>query len=120
MHRSKKISSGLSLHATPLRDNAPVHHSKIDRRMAQMGHERRFCDVCGTSALPPILPVTADFLNWQIRANRVLTHRSITASLIDNLVGASEQHRLHVEGRDQGSVPPGRRTVARIRHTTMW
>ena len=26
-------------------------------------HERRFCDVCGTSALPPIFTVTADILN---------------------------------------------------------
>src|SRR5207244_72519 len=36
--------------------------------MSQLGHERPFCDVCGTSALPPILTVTADILNRQLRA----------------------------------------------------
>ena len=36
--------------------------------MTAWGHERRFCDVCRTSALPPILTVTADILNRQLRA----------------------------------------------------
>jgi hypothetical protein len=31
--------------------------------MSEVGHERRFRDVCRTSALPPILTVTADILN---------------------------------------------------------
>src|SRR5437588_8863115 len=35
-------------------------------------HERRFCDVCGTSALPPILTVTADILNRRLRAIAVI------------------------------------------------
>jgi hypothetical protein len=26
---------------TPLRENAAVHHSKIDRRMAEMGHKQK-------------------------------------------------------------------------------
>jgi hypothetical protein len=36
--------------------------------MSQVGHERCFHDVCGTSALPPILTVTADILSRQLRA----------------------------------------------------
>jgi hypothetical protein len=31
---------------TPLRENAAVHHSKIDCRMAATGHERPKGDVC--------------------------------------------------------------------------
>ena len=50
-----------------------MHRSKSDALMSELGHERRFCDVCGTSALPPILTVTADILNRQLRANRRLS-----------------------------------------------
>src|SRR5262249_38918361 len=45
----------------------PLHCGISIRSMTAVGHERRFCDVCGTSALPPILTVTADILNRQLR-----------------------------------------------------
>jgi hypothetical protein len=49
--------------------------------MSGSGHERCFCDVCGTSALPPILTVTADILNRQLRANRRHMQRSKLQSI---------------------------------------
>jgi hypothetical protein len=49
--------------------------------MSGSGHERRFCDDCGTSALPPILTVTADILNRQLRANRRHMQRSKLQSI---------------------------------------
>src|SRR6478672_13908579 len=42
---------------TPLRENAAVHHSKIDCRMAATGQSRRFGEVCDMSALPPTTAV---------------------------------------------------------------
>jgi hypothetical protein len=43
--------------------------------MSGSGHERRFCDVCGTSALPPILTVTADIPDRQLGAKSRLFDR---------------------------------------------
>jgi hypothetical protein len=63
------------------------------------GHERRFRDVCGTSALPPILTVTADILNRQLRARKRHMHRSkqhhysITSSARASSVGGTSRPR---------------------------
>src|SRR5207248_9296392 len=46
------------------------HCENLEPPMSVVGHERRFCDVCRTSALPPILTVTADILNRQLRATK--------------------------------------------------
>ena len=54
-----------------------------------MGHERRFRDVRGTSALPSILTVTADIPDRQLGAN------TGHGQLFDHLVGALlERHYL--------------------------
>jgi hypothetical protein len=45
-----------------------VQYNKFEPLMTGLGHVHPFCDVCGTSALPPILTVTADILNRQLRA----------------------------------------------------
>lgn len=58
--------------------------------VSQLGHERRFYDVCGTSALPPILTVTADILNRQIRTKTGCEQLQQIARLFDHLVGACE------------------------------
>src|SRR5437763_16636893 len=60
-------------------------------------HERRFCDVCRTSALPPILTVTADILNRQLRARKRQYAPQQSLCLFDHLVGAGEQRRRHGE-----------------------
>jgi hypothetical protein len=60
-----------------------VQHSKLAPQRSEMGHERRFRDVCGTSGLPPILTVTADILNRQLRAQsasiRILARKKARA-----------------------------------------
>ena len=47
--------------------------------MTGLGHERRFRDVRGMSALPSRLTVTADILDWQLGAKR--RHSSAIACL---------------------------------------
>jgi hypothetical protein len=37
-----------------------VHHSKIDRQMAEMGQTRSFVEVASMSALPPLCGLKAD------------------------------------------------------------
>jgi hypothetical protein len=63
--------------------------------MSLVGHERRFCDVCGTSALPPILTVTADIFNRQLRATSGCEQSQQRSPLFDHLVGRGEQRRRH-------------------------
>ena len=53
-----------------------------------MGHERRFCDVCGASALPPIFTVTTDILNRQLSARSGREQTQQKMQLLDHLVGA--------------------------------
>ena len=54
-----------------LLDGSLLRITTVWLAMTASGHERRFCDVCGTSALPPILTVIADILNRQLRADFV-------------------------------------------------
>jgi hypothetical protein len=53
---------------TPLRENAVVHHSKIDRRMAELGQERRIGAACNISALSPRADVGADIVEPPLSA----------------------------------------------------
>jgi hypothetical protein len=46
-----------------------VHHSKIDRRMAEMGQERRIGAVRNISALPPRADLGADIVEPPVSAN---------------------------------------------------
>src|SRR5437870_3175935 len=66
-----------------------LRSSNFAVRMSHLGHERRFRDICGTSALPPILTVTADILNRQLRANPRLMHRSKDAQWVTYSITAS-------------------------------
>src|SRR6266487_6810878 len=81
-----------------------MHRSKSGPLMSGRGHERRFCDVCGTSALLPTLTVTADILNRQIRATSGLMHCNKMRGLFDHLVGAGEQGGWHVEAEGLGGL----------------
>jgi hypothetical protein len=76
-------SSGLGPHITTL--------------MSQMGHERHFRDVRGTSALPPILTVTADIPDRQLGAITGREQSQQNLRLFNHLVGAGEQRRWHFE-----------------------
>lgn len=49
-----------------------LRSESLEPPMSQLGHERRFRDVCRTSGLPPILTVTADILNRQLVPRTVL------------------------------------------------
>ena len=63
-----------------------------DAAMSAVGHDRRFRDVRSTSALPPILTVTADIPEWRPRA---IAHSCAehTARLFEQRV-SSMQERL--------------------------
>jgi hypothetical protein len=45
--------------------------------MAGMGHERRFCDIGGTSAIPPIAALKRTFLNRRSGPGAVIPISSV-------------------------------------------
>jgi hypothetical protein len=57
MSHAKPLAAGLYWHQLGAVGEAAMERARC----------RRFCDVCGTSALPPILTVTTDILNRQLR-----------------------------------------------------
>jgi hypothetical protein len=66
--------------------------------MSARGHERRFRDVCGTSALPPILAVTADILNRQLRA------QSASIKILARKKAQAPSQRIHTSNPVHSSI----------------
>jgi hypothetical protein len=56
LRRAKRLTARGRLHCFGINAHAAV------------GHDRRFCNVCAMSVLPPILTVTADIQNRQLSA----------------------------------------------------
>jgi hypothetical protein len=62
-----------------LRENAAVHHSKIDRRMSATGHERPICDGGAMSASPPKASKSPSRTEWRKGAKKVPAASAVDA-----------------------------------------
>jgi hypothetical protein len=84
-----------------------VHYSKLDRRLAAMGHARHV-GALSTLAECPLLPPIPTELMRHNKTSRGATSRhtqcSKTAPLFDHLVGALLELQRHVEAERLGGL----------------